>query len=75
MTPTQQAQSIAHEVASAGVRAMPAAGMTIWNNLATTPAEKWLTYLTIAYVVLQAALLIRDKVIRDKKPAAKRVKK
>lgn len=67
MNPSHTAQSALNEIVAAGARAAPPASVAIWNAIAATPAEKWLTYLTIAYVVLQAVILFRDKVIRDRK--------
>lgn len=75
MTPTETARSLAHDAVIGAGKAAPPALLAIWNTVAATPAEKWLTYLTIAYVVLQAAILFRDKVLRDNKPAPKRGRK
>ncbi len=45
----------------AALKASPAGAVVIWNNISSIPAEKWLTYVTIAYVVLQALALARKE--------------
>lgn len=47
-------------------KATPPALLVAWNKFSSIPAQSWLTYLTIGYVVLQAYVLFRDKIIRDR---------
>jgi hypothetical protein len=53
-------------LAEAAAKSSPPAALVVWNAISGIPAEKWLTYLTIGYVVLQALILFRDKVLRDR---------
>jgi hypothetical protein len=55
--------------------AAPPAALVVWNSVSAIPAEKWLTYLTIAYVVLQALILFRDKIVRDRRAKLRRLRK
>lgn len=45
----------------AALKASPAGAVVIWNNISSIPAEKWLTYATLVYVVLQAFVLARKE--------------
>lgn len=55
---------LANDIAEAAVKAAPPGVVVAWNYLASVPAEKWLTYLTIGFVVLQIVVLIRKEFIK-----------
>lgn len=57
------------EVAAAIVRVTPPAALTLYDQVAVMPVEKWLTITLIIYTVLQTILLIRDRVVRRRRKA------
>lgn len=54
------------DVAKAIVETAPPATLTAWNYLSGQPIEKWLTAITIVYVVLQAVVLVRKEFFKRK---------
>jgi hypothetical protein len=57
------------QITDAAVRATPAGLVIAWNKLSDIPAEKWLTYVTIGYVLLQAVALIRNEFLKRRRAA------
>lgn len=49
------------------VRATPPAAVSFSNQVLGMPVEKWLTITLIIYTVLQIALLIRDRIVRNRR--------
>lgn len=62
------------EITSAAAKAAPPIGVAVWNTLSTIPAEKWLTYLTIFYVGLQAFMLLRKEFFKRRRSGRKAAK-
>jgi hypothetical protein len=52
------------QIADAALKTSPAAVVIAWNKLSSIPAEKWLTYATIGYVLLQAIVLFRREFLK-----------
>lgn len=75
MTPAEQAQSVAHEVAVAGAKAAPAVSISAWHWLLERPVETWVSVAVLVFTVLQIIVLVRDKFLRDGKPETKRGRK
>lgn len=67
MTPSEHAESALREVAVAGAKAAPAVSVSAWHYVLNLPVEKWVSVAVLIFTVLQIAVLIRDKIIRDRK--------
>jgi hypothetical protein len=48
-------------VVKAVVETSPPVALSAWHYLAGQPIEKWLTAITIFYVILQAVVLVRKE--------------
>lgn len=56
-----------NQAVDAVVKASPPAAVTFSDLVLGVPVEKWLTVTLIIYTVLQIVLLVRDRVIRNKR--------
>jgi hypothetical protein len=62
--PTPPSGPLASDIADAVVKVSPSGLLVAWNHLATVPAEKWLTYVTIGFVILQTVVLVRKEFLK-----------
>lgn len=51
-------------VAKAAIETAPPASLVAWHYLLDLPIEKWLTAITIAYVILQFIVLVRREFVK-----------
>jgi hypothetical protein len=54
------------EITLAALKSSPPVAVTTANFLLGIPIEKWVAVATLVYVVLQAYVLVRDKIWRDR---------
>lgn len=62
------------QISDAAMKATPPGLVVAWNSLSTIPAEKWVTYLTIAYVILQVVVLVRKEFFKRSRSARRQPK-
>lgn len=55
------------QVIDAAVRAAPPAAVTFYTQILDRPIQEWVGILTIIYIALQIFLLIRDRIVHNRR--------
>lgn len=55
------------QVLDAATRAAPPAVVTFYTEVMGMPIEKWVGVLTVIYIALQIFLLIRDRIVHNRR--------
>lgn len=56
-----------NQIIDATVKASPPAAVTFYSTILDMPIEKWVAVLTMIYIGLQIFLLIRDRIVRNRR--------
>lgn len=57
----------ATQILDAAVKASPPAVITFYTAVLNMPIEKWVGVFTLIYIGLQVFLLIRDRIVRNRR--------
>ena len=55
------------QILDAAVRAAPPAAVTFYTRVLEMPIEKWVGVLTVIYIALQVFLLVRDRIVHNRR--------
>ncbi len=55
------------QMLDASVKASPPAAVTFYSTILDMPIEKWVAILTVIYIGLQIFLLVRDRIVRNRR--------
>lgn len=49
------------QITSAAMKSSPPVAVTLWHYLLNLPVEKWVSFATLIYVLLQGFFLVRNE--------------